>query len=128
MFEVRAFLPIATLLLEVVATFNAPSPTATELSPVVTFAPASLPKNVLFRPSPLSKSFPADVPATVLPSESEVTPPPPPPPEMVIVLVVPVPLAVTPEPTKLIVEAAVDKADPSSCMVIAVPPPALAST
>ena len=41
----------------------------------------------------------------------------------VIVLVAPVPLAVTPAPTKLIVDAAVDNEDPSSCIVIALPPP-----
>ena len=38
---------------------------------------------------------------------------------MVIVLVAPVPLAVTPAPTKLRVVAAVDSAEPSSCTVIA---------
>ena len=42
---------------------------------------------------------------------------------MVIVLVAPVPEAVTPAPTKLSVSAAVVKSDPSSCTVIALPPP-----
>ena len=45
----------------------------------------------------------------------------PPPPEIVIVFVAPVPDAVTPEPTKLSVVAAVDSAEPSSCTVIAAP-------
>ena len=40
--------------------------------------------------------------------------PPPPPPEIVIVLVPPVPLAATPEPTKLSVVAAVESELPSS--------------
>ena len=38
----------------------------------------------------------------------------PPPPEIVIVLVAPVPEATTPDPTKLSVVPAVDRADPSS--------------
>ena len=42
---------------------------------------------------------------------------------IVIVLVAPDPVAVTPAPTKLIVDAAVDNEDPSSCIVIALPPP-----
>ena len=41
----------------------------------------------------------------------------PPPPGIVIVLVAPEPEAVTPEPTKFNVEAAVDKEEPSSCTV-----------
>ena len=40
-------------------------------------------------------------------------------PGIVIVLVAPVPLAVTPAPTKFRVVAAVDKEEPSSCTVIA---------
>ena len=43
---------------------------------------------------------------------------PPLPPAIVIVFVEPVPDATTPEPTKLIVDAAVDNAEPSSCTVI----------
>jgi hypothetical protein len=43
-------------------------------------------------------------------------------PGIVIVLVEPVPVAVTPAPTKLIVAAAVAKDEPSSCTVIAEPP------
>ena len=43
----------------------------------------------------------------------------PEPPGIVIVLVAPVPVAVTPAPTKFKVVAAVDKALPSSCTVIA---------
>ena len=42
-------------------------------------------------------------------------------PEIVIVFVEPVPLATTPLPTKFNVEAAVDKAEPSSCTVISPP-------
>ena len=45
----------------------------------------------------------------------------PPPPDTVIVLVAPVPLAVTPDPTKFRVVAAVDKDDPSSCTVRELP-------
>ena len=46
---------------------------------------------------------------------------PPLPPAIVIVFVEPVPDATTPEPTKLIVDAAVDNAEPSSCTVICPP-------
>ena len=45
----------------------------------------------------------------------------PPPPDTVIVLVAPVPLAVTPDPTKFKVVAAVDKDEPSSCTVRELP-------
>ena len=44
-----------------------------------------------------------------------------PPPDTVIVLVAPVPLAVTPDPTKFKVVAAVDKDEPSSCTVRELP-------
>ena len=44
-------------------------------------------------------------------------------PGIVIVFVAPVPVAVTPAPTKFNVPNAVDKADPSSCTVIEEPPP-----
>ena len=46
---------------------------------------------------------------------------------IVIVFVVPDPLAVTPDPTKLSVVAAVDNEEPSSCIVIS-PPDCLAWT
>ena len=46
---------------------------------------------------------------------------PPLPPAIVIVFVEPVPDATTPEPTKLIVDADVDSAEPSSCTVICPP-------
>ena len=42
---------------------------------------------------------------------------------IVIVLVAPLPVAVTPEPTKFNVVAAVDNAEPSSFIVISLPPP-----
>ena len=45
------------------------------------------------------------------------------PPGIVIVLVAPVPVAVTPAPTKFIVDAAVGVMRPSSCTVNRLPPP-----
>ena len=48
-------------------------------------------------------------------------PPPPPPPDIVIVFTVPVPLAVTPAPTKFSVVASVVRGVPSSCTVIVLP-------
>ena len=65
--------------------------------------------------SPPSPEAVASEPTLI--SESAI-PPPPPPPEIVIVFVEPVPDAVTPEPTKLIVVAEVDSVEPSSCTVI----------
>ena len=53
---------------------------------------------------------------------------PEPPPEIVIVFVAPLPDAVTPAPTKLNVVAEVERDDPSSCTVIADPPPPVAAS
>ena len=49
----------------------------------------------------------------------------PPPPGIVIVLVAPVPVAVTPEPTKFKVVPAVDNDEPSSCTVTPLLPPGI---
>ena len=48
-----------------------------------------------------------------------------PPPGIVIVLVAPVPVAVTPEPTKFKVVPAVDNDEPSSCTVTPLLPPGI---
>ena len=61
-----------------------------------------------------------DCPETAIVLNASLTVPVP---GIVIVLVEPVPVAVTPAPTKLIVPAAVDNAEPSSCTVMAEPPP-----
>ena len=60
----------------------------------------------------------SDEPETAIVLNASLTVPVP---GIVIVLVAPVPDAVTPAPTKLIVPAAVDKEEPSSCTVMAEP-------